>query len=145
MPQDDEFAQTASILKELPGGSELLAWFGGIPNFGDGEVVSLNLDRAGTSTLRVLATRRDANGISDQAIISFRLSDMIDVAIEGFSHQNVIGGLKLRHAQNEDIHPSLLGIGTVAPKLEIELEPCAGAFGTIRASIVNISVEAVSP
>jgi hypothetical protein len=145
MAQGDELRETLEILEKLPGGRELLVWFGGIPNFGDGELLSLSLDRSAVSVLRVLATRRGANGDLERAVISFHLSDMIDVAIEGFSHQNVIGDLKLRHARDKETHPSLLGIGVVAPKLEIELEPCAGAFGTIRANIVNICVEAVSP
>jgi len=116
-----------------------------VPNFGDGEVVSLTLDREGNSILRVLATRRDANGDLGRAIISFHLSDMIDVDIEGFSRQNVIDDLKLRCARDKEIHPSLLGIGLVAPKFEIQLSPCAGAFGKIRASIMNISIETVQP
>jgi hypothetical protein len=139
--QDDDPNEIAEILLTLPGGRELLAWFGGVANFGDGELVSLNLDRKGTSSLRVLTMKRDANGALKQAIIVFHLTDMIDVSIQGFSHQNIIGGLNLRHAPNRNIDPSLLGIGVVEANLEIQLEPCAGAFGTIRASVSHISIE----
>jgi hypothetical protein len=68
---------------------------------------------------------------------------MIDVTIEGFSHQNVVGGLTLRRAPNKATDPSLKGIGLKDPEFEIALAPCAGAFGTIRASITNISIDAV--
>jgi hypothetical protein len=145
MLENDELKKTVEILEKLPGGPELLAWFGGSLNFGDGEVVSLTLDRGQFSVLRVLAMRRDANGDFSRAMISFHLAGMIDVAIEGFSHQNVIDNLKLRPAPDNEIHPSLLGIGLIAPEFEIQLNPCAGAFGIIRASIVNISIEPVQP
>jgi hypothetical protein len=75
------------------------------------------------------------------AIVTFNLADMIDVAIEGFSHQNVIASLKLGRAPGREIHPSLLGIGAVDSDLEIELEPCAGAFGKIRAKLIGVSFE----
>jgi hypothetical protein len=37
MPYDAQRDETVEILAGLPGGPELLAWFGGVPNFGDGE------------------------------------------------------------------------------------------------------------
>jgi hypothetical protein len=145
MPHDAERDETAEILKDLPGGPELLAWFGGVPNFGDAEVLGLHLDRAGPSQLLVLAISSagglDFGEVFKRAIVTFNLVDMIDVAIEGFSHQNVIESLKLRRAPKREVHPSLLGIGTVDGDLQIELEPCAGAFGKIRASVIGVSFE----
>jgi len=38
---------------DIPGASDLFAWFGFWPSFHDGEVLSLHLDRAGSSQLRV--------------------------------------------------------------------------------------------
>jgi hypothetical protein len=145
MSYDAEVEETAEILKGLPGGPELLAWFGGVPNFGDAEVLGLNLDRAGHSQLRILAISyaggRDSGGFFKRLVITFDLADMIDVAIEGFSHQNVIEGLKLRRAPAKPVHPSLLGLGMGDGDFEIELEPCAGAFGKIRASVISVSFE----
>jgi hypothetical protein len=145
MPYDAQRDETVEILKDVPGCLELLAWFGGVPNFGDGEVLGLSLDRAGPSRLRLLAISstggRDSGGFLKRAIVTFNLADMIDVTIEGFSHQNVIGGLKLHRAPERKIHSSLLGIGAVASDLEIELEPCAGAFGKIRANVIGVSFE----
>jgi hypothetical protein len=141
---NSECEETANVLKTLSGGPELLVWFGGEPNFGDAELVSLWLDRTATSYLCI--ARQSApgtNGTPKEAIIKFHLTDMIDVVIEGFSHQNVIGGLMLRRAPSKESDLSLHGIGLVYPQHEITLEPCAGAFGTIRASIINISIEPV--
>jgi hypothetical protein len=77
-------------------------------------------------------------------IVSFMLRDVLEVAIQGFSHQNVISGLKIRNASPMQVHPSLIGIGLNLPDHEIELEPCAGAFGTIRATIEAITMEAAA-
>ena len=42
-----------AIYAEVPGGPELMRWFGGGPSFHDGEIVSLHLTREGTSRLTV--------------------------------------------------------------------------------------------
>jgi hypothetical protein len=145
MPHD---AKTAEVLEALPGGRELLAWTGGIPNFGDAEVLGLTLDRSGASELRILVISADsaqgASGLFKKAIVTFTLRNMIDVSLEGFGHQNVIGGLKIRRAPAKQKHPSLFGIGIVDSEHEIELAPCAGAFGTIRATIASLSIDPLS-
>lgn len=102
--------ETSDILRNLPGGSELIAWFGGSPNFGDAEVKALILDRADGSRLTLMVI-----GISDgrrrKTQVTFHLKDMIDISIGGFSHQNVIGDLILRSVRKDELHPSLIGIG----------------------------------
>jgi hypothetical protein len=37
------------ILRQIPGGPELVAWFGHVPAFHDAEVLSVALDRKGPS------------------------------------------------------------------------------------------------
>ena len=63
--------------------------------------------------------------------------------LEWFGHQNVINDLKLRRAPEAPVHQSILGVGLLQGDFEIALEPCAGAFGTIRADIARIDVEEV--
>jgi hypothetical protein len=141
----NRFTETAEILKSVPGGLELLEWFRGEPNFGDGEVLELSLKLSGPSQLRVIALSSadsvDESGNWPRAIITFDLADMIDVSIEGFCNPNIIGGLKLRYAREKNFHPSLRGIGMSVADHEIELKPCAGAFGSIRATVVGVSFE----
>ena len=145
MPYNPWFTETAEVLKGVPGGVELLEWFGGKPTFGDGEVLELSLKSRGPSRLRIVAfssaNRGSEFGVLPSAIITFELADMIDASIEGFARPNISGGLKLRYAREKNFHPSLLGIGMSIADHEIELEPCAGVFGTIRASIVRVSFE----
>jgi hypothetical protein len=131
---------TASILAEIPGGPELLDWFGGSPNFGDAEVISLNLNREGPSILKMAVIKLVGTDFQTIVVV-FTLRDMIDIALEGFSHQNVVGGLTLKRCSELHVHPSLVGIGLLLPDHVLELEPCAGAFGRIRATIDKIAME----
>jgi hypothetical protein len=135
----EQLKETASLLALIPGGSELLQWFGSVPEFGDGEVVSLVLDRAGQSRLNVRLEH-----FGKMAVIGFELGPWIDVAVRGFSHQNVIGGLKLRRAGDRKIEPWEIGVGCEPGDIEIELEPCFGAYGCIRANISAITLESTT-
>ena len=133
--RDEEFKETASLLSKITGGSELLEWFGGIPDFGDGEIVSLVLDRKGQSRLNVRLDRGKR-----KVTVTFVLQARIDVAIRAFSHQNVVGGINLRPAGERQIEKCERGVGCTPGELELELEPCFGVYGTIRASIASISI-----
>jgi hypothetical protein len=120
----------------IPGGPELLEWFGDVPEFADGEIVCLSLDRSGSSELRVFLEH-----FGKSVVIAFKLSDWIDVDVRGFSHQNVLGGLKLRRPEERGAQPWELGVGLKPGEFVIELEPCFGAYGNIRASISRITIE----
>jgi hypothetical protein len=128
--------ETASLLSELPGGRELLQWFAGEPDFGDAEIVSLHLDRKGPSTLRIEIGRG-----ARYAVITFLLGHWIDVSLRGFSDQNVIGGLALKRAGERELAPWEMGVGVLPGDTEIELAPCFGASGTIRARVLGVNLE----
>jgi len=142
--EDERLEETVSILNGIPGGREVIAWFGGRPEFGDAEVVELRLVRKGSSRLRLAATFSAGGNHQGpsfkHAVFDFSLRDVIDVRLEGFSRQNVIGGLRLRRARDREMHPSLSGHGLASGEVEIELAPCAGAFGSIRCTIAEIAI-----
>jgi hypothetical protein len=145
--KDETLEQTISILNEIPGGPEVVAWFGGWPEFGDAELLELHLVRKDSSSLRLAAMASEGGKYLGppfkHAIFNFTLRDMIDVHLDGFGHQNVIGRLPLRRTQEQAEHPSLLGIGLVPGEVEIELEACAGALGIIRCTIEKIVIAPV--
>ena len=135
--------ETIALLKTIPGGSEVVAWFNGWPGIGDAEVLELHLVRRGPSLLRISAMTNDGEKVGPPykgAVFDFALRDMVDVNLEGFSHQNVIGGLRIDRSTDQPVHPSLLGIGLVRGEVEIELWPCAGAHGMIRCTIDKIVI-----
>ncbi|RDJ24222.1 hypothetical protein DWF00_03845 [Bosea caraganae] len=69
---------------------------------------------------------------------------MIDVSLQGFSHQNVIGGMSLRFAKDSAVDGRLVGFGLGQGDIEFEIEPCFGAFGTLRASVEKITITPVA-
>ena len=136
-----EMDSTIQILNEIEGGSAFLKRMGldkaSRFSFGDSEVVELTLNRSGSSVLKLLVSQLSSE-VKKKAYLYLFLIDMIDVSIEGFLNQNVIGELEIKRAGSEDFHPSLIGYGAVTPAHHILLEPCAGAFGSIKATISKI-------
>ncbi len=138
--------ETEKIIGEIAGGPEFLKWIGlnyaGESTFGDSEVVEFSMKRSGSSILTLWVEQLSSRG-AKKAWVHFYLKDMIDVSIEGFLHQNVIGGLEIKRAELGYVHPSLLGYGAISPDHHIILEPCAGAFGSIKATIERIEFQEI--
>jgi len=65
--------------------------------------------------------------------------DVIDLKLDGFSHQNVISGLHLRRVAEHPPRPGLTPLPPPAEVYEIEMVPCAGLSGMIRCRHINIS------
>lgn len=133
------------IYDRIPGGSELLVWFGEVPTFHDAEIISLSLNRTGMSELKIyswiMTGKTDPSGrvvLDKHAVVTFSLEGIMDLQLDGFSAQNVIQGLLLGPAKDRgrgDFH----AIPAAPDDIEIELLPCYGLDGFIRAKKVEIS------
>jgi Immunity protein 50 len=118
---------------DVPGAAELFAWFGFWPNFHDGEVLSVHLDRSGPSQVRVHTSERtndvDSRGYyvaRKHVVVTFILEDITDTDLDEFNHQNVLSDLTLTKDPNG---------------YKLELGPCFGLNGTITARSVRIELE----
>lgn len=118
---------------DVPGAAELFAWFGFWPTFHDAEVLSLHLDRAGASHLRVHTWERtdelDSRRcyiVRKHVIVMFIGEGISQLELDGFSHQNVLAELTLT--------PSPDGY-------ELKMWPCYGISGTITARSLRIELE----
>ena len=135
---------------ETAGGAELVRWFGQVPTFHDAEILSLNLRRKGQSTLCLHGwigtgeVGQDGYYVLDRhAIVTFMLTEVVDMKLDGFSHQNVIGGLALRRAPDR---ADRYGYSSPLPQdIEVELEFCYGLHGFIRARSVSIEYKPCKP
>jgi hypothetical protein len=140
-----EMDDAESAYASIPGGPELLAWFGRVPSFHDAEIVRLDLNRRAASTLSIHAwnttDRVDERGyfvLDRHAVVTFALEDVLDLQLGGFSHQNVIGYLHLRRAPDRpDRRPYMWD--PAPDDWEVELEPCYGMDGHIRCRRISIS------
>jgi hypothetical protein len=110
------------------------------------------LRRKGQSVLRLHGwTNTGAVGpggyyvLDRHAIVTFTLNGVMDLQLDGFSIQNVIGGLVMRRAPDRPERRGYLALDPLPEDIEIELEPCYGLNGTIRARSVSITFEPDKP
>ncbi|MEO6609288.1 MAG: hypothetical protein ABIN69_12555 [Aestuariivirga sp.] len=139
--------QDLEILRSIKGGQELVDWLGyreypyGILH--DGEIIELCLHRLEGSRLVIQGLKYEDATLNSR-IVTFYLKDVMNVNLEGFLNQNVVGSVLISPAEVRELHGSLLGIGARNPDHQIAIEPCAGAFGLIRATIIEIELGSVS-
>ena len=93
---------TPKWLTEVSGASELFDWFGYWPDFHDSEVLSIHLNRSGTSIVRVhtfeTTERVDESGFfvtQKHVIASFLFEDILDCDLKWFNNQNALLGMRL--------------------------------------------------
>jgi hypothetical protein len=140
-----------AIYDVVAGGADLVRWFGQVPSFHDAEILSLLFRRKGQSHLRlhswtVTGEVRDGHYVLDRhAVVTFTLNEVMDLQLDGFSLQNVIGGLVLRRAPDRPDRRGCLALDPLPQDIEIELEPCYGLSGLIRARSVSITFEPGEP
>jgi hypothetical protein len=124
-------------LEGVSGAQELFDWFGYWPSFHDAELLSLNLNRKGVSTLRIhtweMTKEVDAQGfykLAKHVLVEIALERIAQLSLEGFSHQNVIFGLSLEHSETGYL---------------LNLEDCYGLSGSISAERVSVSLKPGKP
>ena len=130
-------ADVGEFLADIPGASDLFAWFGYWPTFHDGELISVHLDRTGPSRLLVHTWEKtrevDSRGyyaLQKHIIVTFVLEDIRDLELDGFSCQNVLANLTITKDPNG---------------YKLELWPCHGISGAITAGSVRIELESGMP
>ena len=141
-----------STYQEVPGGPDLVRWFGEVPSFHDAEILSLHLRRNGQSVLRlhgwIITGEVGHDGylvLDNNAVVTFTLEGILDLQLEGFSAQNVIGDLVLRRALDRPDRRGYLSGNPLPEDIEIELEHCYGLGGLIRARSVVVTFEPAEP
>lgn len=133
--------KTNQVLLAVPGGDRVLAWFAahfgyhGQAEFGDFEVTAISLRRGGMSSIEI--------ALDGFPTFIFHFDDWLDVNVEGFGQQNVLGGLALQWAQPREVRVWELGLAYEHPTVEMKLKPCYGANGTIRGRLLRI--ETIAP
>jgi hypothetical protein len=124
------------LLKEVPGGPDLIQWFAGrVPSFHDAEVIDLALERRNSLCrikIHAFEGTRDLDSEGyfvsvKHVVVTFQLDRVCELELSDFNHQNVIDGINLARLPNGHIL--------------LELEPCYGLYGKIEAENLQISLE----
>jgi hypothetical protein len=117
-------------LMTVSGAQELYDWFDCWPTFHDGEIVSLHLNRSGSSSMLIhtweMTSEIDDKGffvMQKHVVVEFIFENVSGLNLTGFSVQNVIFGLDLEKT-NEGF--------------SLHLDPCYGLAGTIEAKRISI-------
>lgn len=121
----------------IHGAKELHGWFGYWPNFHDAEILSLHLNRAGTSTMNIhtweMTKEVDTKGfyvLSKHVVVAFAMKEIFDLSLNGFTQQNVV---------------SSLGIEKVENGYRLILGDCFGLGGRIDARDLSIALTPGKP
>jgi hypothetical protein len=138
--------EAEAIYASIPGGSDLIAWFGHAPSFHDAEIVSFDLNRRSASKLVLhawnMTSEVDNRGyfvLDRHAVVTFVLEDILDLELDGFSHQNVVFGLVLRRAPDRPDRSPFYWKDGSPDDFEIELEHCFGLSGKLRCCRVSVT------
>jgi hypothetical protein len=125
---------------DIPGATELVAWFDRWPTFHDAEVLSIMLDRSGGCQVAIHAFEMtlevDTRGhyvLAKHATVTFCMegfpqdsSGITHNRIEFFNHQNVLSNAR---------------VNTTAAGYELVLEGCYGVDGLIVCERMSVKVE----
>jgi Immunity protein 50 len=124
-------------VQEIPGATELYDWFGYWPNFHDAEIVSLHLDRKGSSSMRVhtweMTKALDEKGyyvLVKHVVVEFIFEGVRGLSVNGFNHQNVIFGLNIEQAESG---------------FRVNLDGCYGIEGSIEADKISLHLTPGTP
>ena len=123
--------------KEIPGAADLHDWFGYWPGFHDAEIISLHLNRKGSSSLRVhtwdTTKEVDEKGryvMAKHIVVEFIFENVSELALNGFSQQNVISGLSIEK---------------IGSDFRLTLGECYGLAGSIEAERMSIRITPGKP
>jgi hypothetical protein len=118
---------------DVPGADALFQWFGYWPDFHDAEILEIDLNRSGSSRVRIHTFH-----VSDQVgkdgcrvcvrhvVVSFLLEGLKTTRLQGFNNQNVVSEVMLVRTEEG---------------LQLSLEPCYGAEGSLTAERIRIEIE----
>lgn len=128
----------AAILQELPGGEALLAWFGRVPSFHDGELLEIAFFGKGEGLMRIhawiLTDKVDELGhlVTDRhAVVTFALEGVSTIECTDF---DMVPGIILD-----------LEVTRVEEGLRFEWSPSYGVCGTVTARQARVSLEPGKP
>jgi hypothetical protein len=147
--------ETAAIMAELPGGQELIAWFGYVPRFHNAELLDLHLGASGAS-LRLhtwrMTSETDEKGyylLDKHVVVTFSLERLTGITLEGHDSRGILYGLNLRRYGSGDPLLSTevitMGLPPEPDDLGLQLDHTYGLWGVMYARKISLSLTPGKP
>jgi hypothetical protein len=131
------FMALPAELVGIQGAQALYDWFGYWPDFHDGEILSLHVNRSGSSSILVhtwgYTGQTDERGYhitEKHVVVEFVLAGILGLNLEGFSHQNVVAGADIQKTDGGFL---------------LTLYPCYGLSGAVEAAQIAIRLSPGEP
>lgn len=125
-----------SALPDIPGGAELIEWYGFIPNFHDGFVLSTKLASNGPGEIRIhiwrITNRTDEKGyflLDKHAVVTLVLEDVLEINLQKFNEIGCVHELEIVLAEG----------GFEIRWYDVSGAGGPGIEGSIRARCVSVS------
>lgn len=122
---------------EIEGALKLEEWFGYWPSFHDAEIVSLHLNRKGSSSLCVhtweMTKETDGAGyyvLAKHVVVEFAFEAVCGLSLSGFNQQNVIFGLAIEKTDSG---------------FRVTLDDCYGLAGSIESEKLSLRLTPGKP
>ena len=126
-----------TALEDLPGGRQLVDWFGHVPRFHDANLLEVSLASVGPSCLRIHAFRT-TNEVDDSghyvldrhAVVTITLETVTDVNLSDFNIRGIIFELVVSTGEGD---------------IQLAWTGSYGVAGTIRAKQVRFDLQPGKP
>lgn len=126
------------VLASIPGGAELIAWFGKAPTFHDAEIETIEVGRRG-GLLTVQYWRDIEEVYSGKATyVTFAFEKLVDLELDGFYDQNVLFELVLKSPAARPERVPYHGPESTSD-IEIDLQSTIGTGGFLRCRGLAVS------
>jgi len=125
------------VLRAMPGGAELIEWFGHVPWFHDDEIELLELQSPGACRLVIRATIVATLAEVRSCRVTFHIDEIVELKLEHFYRQNALFALRLRPAGS--LPGPLYGAEPSPSDIEMVLESAVGIEGIIRCRGVSVT------
>ena len=100
--------RTPSALPDIPGGAALIEWYGFVPNFHDGFVLSVKLASDGPGEIRIhtwrMTDQTDEKGyfiLDKHAVVTFVLEEIVEINLQKFNEIGCIHEFEVIPARDD--------------------------------------------
>ena len=142
----------AKVFEALPGGLELIEWFGFVPSFHDATLASLEIVSS-SATLRIAAFRMtrdvDEKGffVTDRhTLVTINFSGVSGVSLVGAA-ESIFGEICIRRLTEdaENAHEWANSVGPKAGDYEVSWDASYGLCGSVFARSIELSHAPLEP